>query len=389
MKVALIAEWLDAWRGGAETSTGQFIHHLLDFGVELEVYTRSRVSPRPGMGMHTIRAPAPSRAFKTLAFCRAADEAVRRSGCDLVHAIVPSLAADVYQPRGGTCAETMARNLAVRRSGPARTLKKLSQRVNIKQWMLLGRERRMFTGSKPPLVIALSEYVVRQLQEHYDLPAERIRKVFNGVDADETDEAARARNRREVRRLYDVGDDDLLVLMVAHNFKLKGLRTWIDALTLLVRRAELPGLRSLVVGKDRVVRWHHLIERRGLGGVLQFAGATQRIEAFFHAADVLVHPTFYDPCSRVVLEGLASGLPCITTRFDGASEVVKDGVNGFVLEAPDDVSTLAEHVRRLADAETRRRMGAAARQVADQASMRRHTEGVLEVYRTICTGSNA
>ena len=54
MKVALVAEWLDPWRGGAETSTQQFIHHLMAGNVELHLFTRSRPSPTPGMHVHTI-----------------------------------------------------------------------------------------------------------------------------------------------------------------------------------------------------------------------------------------------------------------------------------------------------------------------------------------------
>ena len=54
MKVALVVEWLDSWRGGAETSTLQFLHHLMDRGVEVHVFTRSRPSPAPGLHVHTV-----------------------------------------------------------------------------------------------------------------------------------------------------------------------------------------------------------------------------------------------------------------------------------------------------------------------------------------------
>ena len=44
---ALVSEWLDAWGGGAETSTLQFMHRLMDAGIEVHVFTRSRPSPLP------------------------------------------------------------------------------------------------------------------------------------------------------------------------------------------------------------------------------------------------------------------------------------------------------------------------------------------------------
>ena len=53
-----------------------------------------------------------------------------------------------------------------------------------------------------------------------------------------------------------------------------------------------------------------------------WAIAREMRNAYF-AADFLVHPTFYDPCSLVVLEALACGLPVITTRANGASELLR------------------------------------------------------------------
>lgn len=388
VRVALIVEWLDAWRGGAETSTQQFIQHLLALGVTLEVFTRSRVSPRPGLAVHTILASGPSRALKTVAFCKRADDAARACGCDVVHAFAPSLVADVYQPRGGMYAETIRRNVALRRSRSARAVKRIAQYLNLKQQRMLQLERRMLRGRDRPLVLALSDYVVAQLREHYDLPPERIRKVFNGVDPDVSGAEARAANRRDVRALYEIRERDVLALMVAHNFKLKGLRPLIDALTLLERRVEAGRLKVLVVGKGRVARWRELVERRGLGARLQFPGATQRVTAFYHAADFLIHPTYYDPCSRVVLEALASGLPVITTRYDGAAEVVEEGVSGFVLADPDDVHGLAGHMVRLEDDAVRAAMGVGAARVGERAAMQRHAAEVYSVYQTIVNGAS-
>jgi UDP-glucose:(heptosyl)LPS alpha-1,3-glucosyltransferase len=386
VKVALIIEWLDAWRGGAETSTEQFIQHLLALGVEIDVLTRSRVSSRPGMAVHRIPVTGLSRALQTISFCRRADRRALSLDVDLIHAITPSLAAHVYQPRGGTYAETIDRNIALRRTPGAQALKRLIQRFNLKQRLLLNYERRMLSRPVPPHVIAISDYVGRQLQRHYAFPVERIHRVFNGVDPDETDSSTRARDRAEIRALYDIGRDDLLVLLVAHNFRLKGLTTWIEALALLHRDHRLP-VKSLVIGKDRVWRWQKMVDHRGLSGMLQFTGPTPRVRAFYHAADVLAHPTHYDPCSRVVLEAMMSGLPCVTSVFDGASEVIDHGVNGFVLASPGDAEALAATVRSLSSAPLRTRIGLAATAAAGSWSMRRHAEEVLAVYRKITKGA--
>ncbi|MFQ5413859.1 MAG: glycosyltransferase family 4 protein [Phycisphaerae bacterium] len=382
MKVALVTEWLDAWRGGAETSTLQFMHHVMDAGVELHVFTRSRPSPAPGLHVHTISGARMSRTRQSATFATRVDRIVRADAFDVVHAISPCRCADVYQPRGGTVAETIERNVALRAPGAARTLKRCAVRFNVKQRYLLSMERKLLGQDAGPIVVAISEYVCRQLKRHYALPDERIRKIYNGVDPDPTPSAERERNRAEIRGTYGIGSDDLAILLVAHNFRLKGVHRWMEAQRRLLQRFG-DGLRSIVVGKGDSARWHRLAERNGLTAHLALAGPTSRVRTFYHAADVLVHPTYYDPCSRVVLEAMVSGLPCITTRWDGAAEMITDGINGYVLDRPDDIDALVDRVERLRDPALRHRLGRAASKTVDRVAMHRHAAEVLDLYDSV------
>jgi UDP-glucose:(heptosyl)LPS alpha-1,3-glucosyltransferase len=379
VKVALVMERIEPWRGGAETSTHQFMQHLVGMGVELEIVTRSRLSSAPGMKVHTVRSNSATRSGRSAAFAREADRLTALADVDLVHAISPCTRADIYEPRGGTVVETIARNLALRRGRTARSLKRLTNRFNYRQRLMLELERSILGRPHPPIVVALSEYVVRQLREHYGFPESRVRKIFNGVDPDLTDQSRRRRDRREIRELYGVAEDDLLAILVAHNFKLKGVARWIEAVAALVGDTTLR-LQSLVIGNDNPIRWQRTVAAAGVGDRIQFTGPTKRIAAFYHAADLLVHPTYYDPCSRVVLESMASGLPCVTTRFDGAAEAIEDGVSGFVLESPEDVAGLAERVRMLADTGRRAKMAQRATLASAGTSMRRHTEEMAALY---------
>ena len=86
-------------------------------------------------------------------------------------------------------------------------------------------------------------------------------------------------------------------------------------------------------------------------------------DAYF-AADFLVHPTFYDPCSLVVLEALACGLPMITTRANGASELMTPPREGYVIDDPHDHQCLAACLQEMLDKERRHGCSAAARAAA-------------------------
>lgn len=382
MKVALVSEWLDSWRGGAETSTLQFIHHLMDRGVELHVFTRSRPSPTPGMFVHTVNGASMSRTRRSVTFSHRVERILGNDSFDVIHAISPCRFADIYQPRGGTVAETIERNVALRDSAHARRLKRYTTRLNLKQRYLLRLERQLLAPGEGPIVAAISDYVVRQLKEHYDLPDERIRRIYNGVEPDRSTETQRAEHRGAIRADFGVAKSDVLVLLIAHNFRLKGVHRWMQALASLVERG-VGNIHSFVVGRGESPPWHRLAARLGVEDRLTFVGPSERVGEFLHAADILVHPTYYDPCSRVVLEGMVAGLPCITTRWDGASEMIVDGTNGYVLDEPTDTATLARRVEQLCDAGLRKRIGQAASAVADRVSMSRHAQEMATLYEDI------
>ncbi len=379
MKVALVTEWLDAWRGGAETSTLQFMHHMMDAGIDLHVFTRSRPSPTPGLKVHTINGAAMSRTRQSVTFSHRVERAVRGETFDIVHAISPCTFADFYQPRGGTVAETIRRNIAIRKTPMAKAWKQCMIRLNLKQRYMLALERRIFSNPSGPDIISISDYVSKQLEEHYGLRPERIHKVYNGVDPDAASLDERKLDREELRREYGIAPEDCLVILTAHNFRLKGVERWLEVLGMLAREG-VTGIKSLIIGKGESAHWHRLAARHGVESMVIFTGPSQRMPAFRHAADVAVHPTYYDPCSRVVLEALVSGLPVITTRWDGASEMIEDGVSGYVVDNPDDIRAMADCVKLLLDPAQRQKMGASAVKVADTVSMARHARAVLALY---------
>ncbi len=382
MKVALVSEWLDAWRGGAETSTLQFLHHLMDAGIEVHVFTRSRPSPTPGLHVHSVSGAAMSRTRRSVTFAHRVERMVRADRFDIIHAISPCRGATIYQPRGGTVAETIERNIALRPSGMRRSIKRCANLCNLKQRHMLRLERELLGGDDGPVVVAISDYVVDQLRRHYRLDALRVRKIYNAVDPDTTPLQTRMDHRRCIREEFGITADDLLVLTVAHNFKLKGVRHWLEAMSLL-RGRRVGGVRALVVGKGDTAGWRRRVLRLGVSDVVQFIGPSDRVRQLYHAGDVLVHPTYYDPCSRVVLEAMTSGLAVITTRWDGASEMIQDGVNGYCLSEPDDVFGLADRITGLRDAPRRARVQQSAQEIASQVSMSRHAAEMIQLYGSL------
>ncbi len=391
MKVALVIERLETWRGGAETSTASFAGHLAYLGCEVHVVTTTNVPSTPAMHILPIRASGALRAARTLLFAQRAARYLQGKDYDVVHCITPCMAADIYQPRGGTVPETLNRNVALRTSAGSRGLKRIGQQLSLKYRIIARLERRLLTRRPAPWVISISDYVTEQVRRHYGLDSARVRKIFNGVDPDPTPAADRAGQRAEIRSQYGLRGHDLLLLCVAHNFKLKGVHRLIEALA-RVRYGGAKGTTpvdrrgrviAVVVGRDNPRSLARLAEQKHVERQVIFAGPTQRIAAFYHAADVLVHPTYYDPCSRVVLEAMAAGVPVITTRFNGAAERITNGREGYVIDSPDDVSALADAIVALCDDNHRRACAEAAPRAISGVTMREHARQAVRFYEEL------
>jgi len=378
VKLAIVIERLEAWRGGAETSTLELARLLAARGHEIHIVTATNSQSPPDMTIHRVGSTSVLPALRTAAFVRNASAFLNTHRFDLVHAISPLPTADVYQPRGGLLGETLERNVAMRRTASRRLLKRALLAMNVKQRALLDLERRTFARGGP-LILAVSKYVALQCERLYAVRDERVRVVFNGVRTTLPPAADRAAQRESVRRQFQIADETLLLLFIAHNFRLKGLDALIDTMSRLVT-AGINQLHLMVVGRDNPARFQRRLQSLRLDRFVTFTGPTQRITSFFFAADVCVHPTYYDPCSRVVLEALSYGVPCITTAFNGASEIMTDGCEGFVIDTPDNVGLSARRIEELIAPELRRKMSERALLLRDRLSMSRHVEELDNIF---------
>jgi UDP-glucose:(heptosyl)LPS alpha-1,3-glucosyltransferase len=114
----------------------------------------------------------------------------------------------------------------------------------------------------------------------------------------------------------------------------------------------------LVVGRDDRSIFLPLLERLDLQQQVQFHPSTEDIERFYAAADLYAGPSLEDSFAMPPLEAMACGLPVITSVNNGGSQIITEGVDGFVLPDPRDITALSSLVRRLyADPDLRLRVG--------------------------------
>ena len=90
-----------------------------------------------------------------------------------------------------------------------------------------------------------------------------------------------------------------------------------------------------------------------------------------------------------MLEALVCGLPVVTTRFNGAAEVIEEERHGVVIASPRDSAALASALERGLQPEVRARCRAAAPAMHEQLSMARHARELKTLYEEVVAAKAA
>ena len=386
MRIALVIPQFDPARGGAEQWTWQYARCLLSQGHEVHVVA-SRFAAIEGSPKIVPHAVADVRF--PCAWADAAAEVLRRVRADVVHDMGSGWCCDVFQPHGGSRTASFEQNLLLLPKW-LRPMKRLAATAlpRYREFRRLAERQYAHDGRR---VIALSRMVAGHLRQYHNVPPDRMRLVYNGVDVDRFSPEACSPHRQPTRRRLGLRNETLL-LIVAHNFRLKGVATLLQAVSRLHKSAQggdacrsrsERALHLAVVGGKSPRSYQRLAHRLGIGGQVTFVGPQADVMPYYAAADLYVHPTFYDPCSLVVLEAMACGLPVVTSSFNGASELICGGSEGYVVDDPSDHRELAERIEPLLDAATRARKAINARRKAEAHSWERNCREMFAVYEEL------
>ena len=258
-----------------------------------------------------------------LAFAKELEDAWGAAGCDLLMSLERVWRCNIYRAGDG-----VHRAWLGRRAKLLGAVRKFTTRLNRKHSEILRLEESLFRKQGADRVIANSQMVKNEIVEFYDYPAERIDLIYTGVPLEifsRSDDC-----RLEQRRALNLREDDVAMLFAGSGWERKGLREAIAACGNLK-------VRLLVAGRGD--------ERKFKAPNVQFLGVVSDMPALYAAADIFILPTFYDPFSNACLEALASGLPVITTRDNGFSEVIEDGVHGSIVDRAANTAALGDAIK--------------------------------------------
>lgn len=352
--------------GGAENYLNLIIESLKT-GHDIHLLA-NEWAPASGIHFHRVASSNLSSFASVLSFNRNACRLLRTMSPDCTISFERTTCQDVYRAGEGCHAEW----LKIRKATESRS-KRLSFRLNPLHLSLLKIEKELFCSTRH--IIANSMMVRENIIRHYDVPEERISLIYNGVDLKRFRPENRNTWRLDVRKRFSLPDDAILLLFVGSGFKRKGLQTLMKALSIL--RQGHKEICLVAAGRDNPDYYKKLADSYRISEAVHFADVQPEIEEFYAASDIFVLPTLYDPFSNATLEAMASGLPVITTKSNGASELIRDGQEGYILNELFDTGELAARIEQaIGNIEA---MGRTARIKAEGFSIKRAADEFLSV----------
>jgi glycosyltransferase involved in cell wall biosynthesis len=201
-----------------------------------------------------------------------------------------------------------------------------------------------WTAFESKKVIVTSNSMKFELKNHYDLPLEKIEVIPNAIDGTKYEKKV---DQIKVKKRYGVASNERIVLFVGRLTPQKGVQYLIKAIPLIL--SQNSDVKFVISGdgweKDYLQK---LSFTTGCADKVFFTGflSDSDLIDLTNSSDVLVVPSVYEPFGIVALEGMAAGVPIVTSDVGGLTEIVEHERTG-VLVYPQNPSSLSWGVNRV------------------------------------------
>lgn len=205
-------------------------------------------------------------------------------------------------------------------------------------------------------------------------PNKEIGIIYNGIDVDIFKPAPEKRPQDKL--IITTG-----ATRVTHR---KGLNYLIEAVAKLAPR--YPKIEARIMGDGNAkTELEEQVRNLKIENKVELIGRIPREEImpYYEEASVFVMASFNEGMSNAMLEALATGLPIISTPTGGAEELVKDGVNGYLIKYKDsdDIGKKLEIL--INDQKLREKMGEASRRIAEKMSWQNVAGAYFRLYEKV------
>ena len=305
--------------------------HLVDF-----ICNRQDAEPPFGVTIRKVRRLGPFKILKVISFAVLAEKERRHGKYDCSIGLGKTLHQDIMRVGGGP-AKKYRQCMENAHTGLQRLRLKLRHLLYphhiLDHWLETKRYHQADVR-----IVAVSHMMRDYVRECFGL--ENIDVIYNKPDLKRfyppsPEERDRARNE------YAIPPASIAIGHAGTNYAIKGTNHLIRALALLPAEYHL-----YVAGGRKHAAMDALAASLGIAGRVHFIGRVDNMPAFLQAMDIFALPTFFDPCSNAVVEALASGLPTLSSIYNGSSYFLPPE---HVTRDPRNAAQMAEILLKLGD----------------------------------------
>lgn len=194
-------------------------------------------------------------------------------------------------------------------------------------------EKAVFDPEGRTQILMISDVQKPLFLKHYNTPLDRFHALPPGISRDRVRPADAEEVRAGFRAEFNLGDDDLLLLLIGSGFITKGLDRVLEGMAALGPEL-LERTHLIVVGQDNPVPFERQARRLGLSSRVRILRGRDDVPRFLLGADVLVLPAYSENTGTVILEAIVSGLPVLVSDVCGYAHYVAEAEAGCVIESP-------------------------------------------------------
>mgnify|MGYP000220371426 CR=1 FL=1 len=202
-------------------------------------------------------------------------------------------------------------------------------KTNLLHKVYLSLEKKCFNNAKK--IIANSNMIKTEIINTFNIKPEKIEVIYNGVNLEKPDFKTSYKNVGKEFKLYKSKGQKVFVY-VGSGFKRKGVEEFLEILSKL----EYKNFKAFIIGKEkRMQSYKEKSKELGIENKVVFTGPRTDVKDFYTVADIFLFPTRYEPFSNVVLEAMNYSNVVITTKQNGAHEILPEE---FIMENSKDFS---------------------------------------------------
>lgn len=226
-------------------------------------------------------------------------------------------------------------------------------------------------------VIAVGEMVKKNLMEYFEIPKEQVCVIHNAVKPFDS-------NIMPIKVLYqEHTNGNVLIGNIGRLSEQKGMTYFIEAAEITARTH--PEARFIIVGEgEEKEQLHAQVKAKGLQGKILFLGYRSDIQNVMSQLDFVVLSSLWEGLPLTPIEAYSVGKTVIGTAVDGTPEIIRDGIDGYLVE-PRNPMQLAEKMNELIEnSEMRESMGIqAVKRYQDEFSFEKLSERYVAFYEDL------